>query len=731
MKRNLILLFCIFMASRVLAITMYLKSGGGAWSAAGTWSATGSGGVDSVGPPAATTDAILEAGSGALTIDAGAVGRSLDGTSGTGNYTGTITHTAAVTLTLGDGTAGANNVALKMPPLVTYNLGNGNTSAVKFASTSATKQTIQTNGRVLGNITIDGVGSYYTLVDSLTMTSGAAGATLTNTNCINFDSSSQAITASALISGVGTKVWTLISSTVTTSLTGTSIDMSVANTTLNSTRTTMNLTGINATLTSAGGKNYYDVNFLGSGAQVFSGGSTFHNLSVTGSTSLTESFSMTAATYTITANLTFIGNSTINRLLVAGSFGTNTTFLAPGSQINITNCDFRDIVATRLTPWTGTSVGDALRNFNITFDPSVNRFAVNADGRVWSDPGMWSNASGGATGFSVPLPQDEVFINGNSGSGTISSDMPRMGMDIDFTGYAGTWASTNTANSLYGSLTLAPAMTLSASVTLSVLGNRNTLTINSKGKTIPASQFIVAAPSGVYTLQDPLTLSGNNGFVLQGGTFASNGHSVTSTIFSFISGALDKTCQPSTSTFSTTSQSAVTIWTTLSASLVWYGGSEFITVTGATANQRTFAGGGKTFGTLNYIITGSAGTLVISGANSFDTINYTNNNTRTLTLPASTITTIRNIFNVRGSAAGRITINSSTGGTQATLFRPNGQTLVDWVSVQDSAAMGGIWYAGANSSNVGNNSGWIFGNPPSTRIYGGMITINGGQVSIR
>jgi len=54
----------------------------------------------------------------------------------------------------------------------------------------------------------------------------------------------------------------------------------------------------------------------------------------------------------------------------------------------------------------------------------------------------------------------------------------------------------------------------------------------------------------------------------------------------------------------------------------------------------------------------------------------------------------------------------------ATLKKPgNGHYICDYLSIQDSTATtgsgtgGGTWFAGVNSVNVSNNTGWIFGIP--------------------
>jgi hypothetical protein len=65
---------------------------------------------------------------------------------------------------------------------------------------------------------------------------------------------------------------------------------------------------------------------------------------------------------------------------------------------------------------------------------------------------------------------------------------------------------------------------------------------------------------------------------------------------------------------------------------------------------------------------------------------------------------------------GRIGIVSSAPGTQATLSKASGIVSCNYLSLQDSRAIGAGWYAGANSVNVSDNSGWVFANAPSGKL---------------
>lgn len=67
---------------------------------------------------------------------------------------------------------------------------------------------------------------------------------------------------------------------------------------------------------------------------------------------------------------------------------------------------------------------------------------------------------------------------------------------------------------------------------------------------------------------------------------------------------------------------------------------------------------------------------------------------------------------------GRVSLVSSTPGSAATLTKPNGTVSCDYLTIQDSSATGASWFAGPNSVNVSNNTGWIFSGAPPTRPSG-------------
>ena len=691
--------------------TKYARAAGGNWSADATWSLSSGGAADTVAPNSAD-DCILDAASGNVTIDAGGTRncKSLD----CNGYTGTLTHAASTTLGIGNsGSAGAGNRMLRLSAGMTYTINSG--SAFAISGVSGTVQTITTAGKTMPYTQPSGVGSYQ-LTDSFSTAStfDHVGGT--------FDTNNQTVSCGIFQStGSTTRTLTLGSSAITCTSTGTAWSAAtVTNLTVTANTATVTLTGSAATFAS-GNQNWNGMSVVmsGSGTQVWncSSGCTVQNLTRIGTASKTDAFQINVAVSGCVANgtLTITGNSLTNRILVfCSGLGTAKTITA--GAVSLTNVDFRDITAAGAAiPWTGTSMGNALGNTNITFDTPTTRYGVAAGN--WSSTSMWSTSSGGAPGASVPLPQDNVVLDANSAAGTYTIDMPRVGADLTCTGFTRTLDFSST-NDIYGSVTLASGMTCTGIGTTSLLG-RSSYLITSAGKTW-TQRFNFYA--GTYTLADAFTNSrsatsitvdligalNDGGFAisLTGAAGGLAGSAVTSTIT--LSG---------TTTITSTTNAAP--WVVTFAILNHTG---TIILSGANAIDRTFTGGSlpKTYGTLTDQNT-LGGKLTITGANTFTTINKTATVACTLTLPSAATTTVTN-FNVNGIAGNLLTLNSSTPTSAAILSKPTGLVSCDYLSIQDSTATGGArYFAGTHSTNVSGNTGWNFIAPTYNTSSTGII----------
>jgi hypothetical protein len=156
---------------------------------------------------------------------------------------------------------------------------------------------------------------------------------------------------------------------------------------------------------------------------------------------------------------------------------------------------------------------------------------------------------------------------------------------------------------------------------------------------------------------------------------------------------------------------------------VWnYSGSNFtvtnpqnggITLTNTTATARTFAGGGISYGTLT--IGGATGTstLTITGSNTFAGIASTKTVAHTITFTDGTTQTV-GAWSVAGTVGNVVTLQgSSTAGWNIAYTGTYVPEQIDYLSISRSTATpAGVWFAGENTVNGGNNSGWIFQQSP-------------------
>jgi hypothetical protein len=384
--------------------------------------------------------------------------------------------------------------------------------------------------------------------------------------------------------------------------------------------------------------------------------------------------------------------------LASTADGTARTITA--AAVTLVNCDFQDITGAGAGSWSGTSVGNALGNSGITFTTPVTRYGVVAGN--FSSTATWSTSTGGAGGASVPLCHDTVVLDASSAAGTYTNDMPRACADLTCTGFTRTLSNSVTTR-IYGSVTLGSGMTLSMASAV-VLTGRGSTTLTSAGKVFGGTvQWSLI--TGTCTLGDAFATTG--GVTWDTGTFTDAGFSFTAQAVNVFSAGMTINL---TGTVTLTATSA-TPWTygagTVNAS------TATIVYSVASASSRIFQGGGKTYGTLTYTVAGSTGQLQITGQNTFGTINFSDiTNARTLAMPTSSGTTVTGTFNVNGTSGKLMTVTGD-------LTKASGTVSCDYLSISNSDAAGGAaFYAGANSTNGGSNTGWIFTAAPNTGSTG-------------
>jgi hypothetical protein len=227
---------------------------------------------------------------------------------------------------------------------------------------------------------------------------------------------------------------------------------------------------------------------------------------------------------------------------------------------------------------------------------------------------------------------------------------------LNCTGFSGTLL--NNTRLIYGDLTLSSGMTLSAGANVTTFAaTSGTQLITTNGKTLdfPITQNGVG---GTVQLQDNLTMGSTRAFALTNGTLDLNDKVLT-------------TGSVSTSNSNTRSidfgrngvincEGAFTATTSTGLTTAGRGRIKM-----SSASAKTFAGGGANYSAAALEQAG-AGTLTITGANTFDDITNSNATASQITFPANTTTSVRKL-SVSGSSGNLVSLRSSTDGTKFTI----------------------------------------------------------------
>jgi len=284
--------------------------------------------------------------------------------------------------------------------------------------------------------------------------------------------------------------------------------------------------------------------------------------------------------------------------------------------------------------------------------------------------------------------------------------------NVDFTGYAGTLGATSTVT-VYGNIKFSTGMTLTASTsTLTFGATSGTQQITTNGKTIDFP-LTFNGVGGTFQLQDALTMGSTRTASLSGGTLDLNGKTFTAGSNFVVSGTSTRnlTFNGGTVICPGTTSTAFNCTTATNLTTTAGTGVGTISMTGATAKGfNNTSGVNIVFNcTINQ---GGAGQLTFTGSNTFNNITNTVQ-PATILFTAGTTTTFTSAFSLSGTAGNLITIGSVTAASH-TLSKASGTVSCDYLSISRSTATGGAsWYAGANSTDGGNNSGWIFTAPPA------------------
>lgn len=305
----------------------------------------------------------------------------------------------------------------------------------------------------------------------------------------------------------------------------------------------------------------------------------------------------------------------------------------------------------------------------------------------------WASSSGGAGNAGFPTSSDNVIMDANSGTGLITVTTTTGAVCNNFTWSGSASLTFSNSFSVFGNLVLLSSITGTPIMASTTTGN----TITCNGFT--TLSFIFNGIGGAWTLQDNLTCT-NPSVFFQAGTLNLNGFTwffssltVSTANTKIINGTGTLSCNAmnanTASNFSSTGNVSLVLTQNAGSNAVLMGTNAFnffqVTIAGSAAYR--FSGASCNFGMVS-------------------------NSVSPATFRFLTDITVRDLA-LRGTAGNLVTISSFTAGTQRTITQTTGTVNGNYLSITDCNGAGGAnFYAGADSTNNGNNAGWIFANAP-------------------
>jgi hypothetical protein len=475
----------------------------------------------------------------------------------------------------------------------------------------------------------------------------------------------------------------------------------------------------------------------------------------------------TQRTITLNGTLATLADVDFKDIVAAGSVATpwTGTRIGTGGNISGITADTPKTVYWNLagsqnwsaTAWATTNNGvPAVNNFPLPQDTATFTEAGSA-GTVTIDAAWWIGSIQMADGVSNRTTAFTLATAGNII--TIYKDVTFFSsLTLSGTGNINFWG-TSTQNITSAGITWTQPITVNVpSTTFKIVDNltstgtsffltAGTLDLNNNTLTCVIFQSNNINTRSIAFGTGNITLTGNNATIWVNPTATNFSYTGTPTINSTYSGSTGtRTIQAASTTGGTESNAISFVFnagtdgiTFVSTSKVknltltgWAGSllSENMTVYGnytlssgtisASTSTLTFAATSGTQQittagvTLDRPITfnGIGGTFAFQDA-------LTQGSTRAFTLTNGTLQFKNGTTNVVGSFQTSGTnikfLQSTSAGSQATISQASGTVNGNYMNIKDSAATGGAaWYAGINSVNSGNNTGWVFNSPTLT-----------------
>lgn len=441
---------------------------------------------------------------------------------------------------------------------------------------------------------------------------------------------------------------------------------------------------------------------------------------------------------------------TIRPLFQSSITGTQRTIQAStsGVMLTFTDVDFMDVAvsSTNSPSVTGTRVGDCGGNSNVDTDaPKTVYLDAGTSSSIYLYSNYWSLSSGGGSPSleNFPLPQDTAVIDDNSWdvtgrlflafSGASGSRLP----NIDASGLTESNEIRLYAGTYYGDINLS-----GSGVIATIYSGHNPI-LDARVKSEASDTLDINIPDFI-TGTGGMNVTSYNGSVKLINSFSIEG------VFTLTQGTLDLNSKTLTAgTFSSSNSNVRTLQDSAGGGKIVVNGLtgtvfDVSTATNLTVSNApdidigdsnntltgdiTFAGGGKTFG--DFKVTKHAGNYdtLITGSNTFGSFTLetpdASYNYSDLQFTAGTTTTVTS-FTATGTASYPININSSTNAAH-TLSDTTGTNTAAYCNLTNSTATGGAtWDASNESTNGGNNTGWIIENSPTTEFVAVVDPGNG------
>jgi hypothetical protein len=687
----------------------YWVGGTASWdgTAGSKWALT-SGGAGGQAVPTSADDVFFDAASGAVTCTIAGGNTGAKSINCTG-FTGTITGTADITV--------AGSITLFISQTYTH------TGAVTITGTG----TLTTAGKTFSGVTIDGVGITVTLGDALNTSS--RNITVTR-GTFTTSGSNYNVTTGVTFSSSNTNVRSITLGTSTVSVgnwdvgTTTNLTFSGASSTISVTATTPTFSG--------GGLTYGSVTFtsIDNSTRTINGQNTFSNLTIT-SVSGQNGIALIRfnSDQTITGTLTAQGNSPVRRIVFASSsFGTQRTLTVANwaSNGSVVNLDFKDIALTGgMGTLSGTRIGDGGNNSGITFSAAKTVYWNLTGSQTWGST-AWATTSGGTPNINnFPLPQDTAIIDNAGAATSIQFGIYFIGnIDASLRTSAVTFTQNQfRPNYICGNVTLGSGVTVTTLTSQAWLyiGTANQ-TITSNGASLNFNNTIEKPNGTSVLLGDNFSSDVTNTLTLTSGVFNASNYNVSTGLFNS-NNSNTRTLTMGSGTWTLSGTGVVWNLATIT-NLTFNKNTANIVLSNTTTTARTFAGGGLTYN--NLTIGGATGTstLTFQGTNTFDTLASTKTVAHTIIFPNVT-TTVSN-WTITGTSGNVVTLQRTGASGTFTLAKSGGGVIsgVDYLSISNSTASPtNTWYAGANSTNGGGNTNWLFTASPTD--ISGSASING------